>query len=48
MRELEGDHELTGDGRKVTDREHVGGSAPDADDGDPERLPPLPDRRDRR
>ena len=44
IREQEGDHAFTEDGRKVSGSDRVGGMAPDAD---PERPPP-PTRRPRR
>jgi len=45
VREHEGDHVFTEDGRKVSDSDRVGGMAPDAD---PERPPPTTRRRSRR
>lgn len=48
LREQKDDQEFTPGGRKVTDAEHVGGISPDADDTDPERLPPRPRPRDGR
>jgi hypothetical protein len=39
VRELEGDRELTDDGRKVDNANQVGVTAPDAD---PEPVPPAP------
>ena len=48
LREQKDDQEFTDGGRKVVDSEHVGGMSPDADDTDPERLPPAPPPRERR
>jgi hypothetical protein len=51
VRELEGDHEFTDDGRKVSESERVGAMTPDADgDGntEPERNFKRPRHRSRR
>ena len=45
VREHEGDRAFTGDGRKVTGSEHVGGIAPDSD---PEHPTPGTPQRPRR
>lgn len=45
VRELEGDRELTDDGRKVDNSEHVGAAAPDADPDPKPEAPPKPARR---